>query len=157
MSSENIAKGVTLGHAEFSTSTEATSAIGSSTSIASIVNVTPPSQSREMVANDTVSADTLWMQKLPGMIDAGEITFTLQYDGESGESANTLQTKFAAGTKDFWVVQLGDDTSTSEAHSAYIAPGYISDLGVQQVEKGQLILQDATITLTDEVTFSPIS
>jgi predicted secreted protein len=86
---------------------------------------------------------------IAGMSDAGEITFTVNYDGSAAGTANTLQTSFAARTAEVWTIAY-PDTSTDAAS------GFITALG-KTTPLNDRISQDVTIKLTGVVTYTDVA
>ncbi len=69
----------------------ATLSIGGTT-IANIISITGPNQTRDAIDFSTMDSTSKFREFLPGMLDAGEATFELNYDGSAGGTANDLNT-----------------------------------------------------------------
>lgn len=117
------------------------------TYVGQVKSIGIPGQSREILDSTTMDSTNKWREKAPGLLDAGEITLTVEYDGAASGVASILQTKLAADPEK-WTVTF-PDTSTFECSA------FVSAIGIPSVEVGGEITQDVTMTLTGEPTFTP--
>jgi len=62
------------------------------TTIGNIISITGPNQTRDSIDVSTMDSTSKWREFIPGMLDAGEVTFTCNYDGTAAGSANDLNT-----------------------------------------------------------------
>ena len=83
---------------------------GTTGTIGNIISVSGPDQTRDAIDISTMDSTNKWREFIPGMIDAGEVTFDINYDGSAAGNANVL-----AGALDdaaeTWTITF-PDTST---------------------------------------------
>ena len=99
---------------------------------------------------DTSSADSpdSWREKMPGMQDAGEITFEINRDGASGEEESDLNSNFGAA-KEEWTVTFSDG-------STFVCDGFISSLSASSSYDDKETTS-VTITLTGKPVFVDVA
>ena len=110
------------------------------------------SGTRSRVAIPLHSCDTTnnAIEKIPGSMDEGEITFTLYYSGVSGGSYNDVNTDFLAGTSGTLLVTGGDTTTWS-------ATGFIT--GLSMAEFGgpdDPNIVTVTVTISGQFTYTDL-
>lgn len=88
----------------------ATLSVGGTTA-GNIISISGPNQVREAVDYSNCDSASKWREKLPGMLDSGELTFEVNYDGASGGTANDLAAMLAATAVSSVVVTWVDTSS----------------------------------------------
>jgi hypothetical protein len=64
-----------------------------------------------------------WREKIPGMLDAGEATLEINYDGTAGGTADKLNTLLTATAQTITITFNGTATST------WVCAGFMTGLG----------------------------
>lgn len=118
------------------------------TAVGNVISITGPSQTRDSLDISTMDSTSKYREFTPGMLDAGEITFDVNYDGSSSGEANSLSTLFTASAYT-WGVSFGDNsTSTVVTHNSYWrSDGIITALG-HAIPFDDKITQSITIKLS---------
>ena len=116
--------------------------------IGNIVSISGPDQSRDSIDISTMDSTDKWREFTTGMLDAGEITFDLNYDGAAVGTANDLNTAFTAVASTI-LVTLPDTSSFS-------ASGFITALGTA-IPFDDKVSQSVTVKLTGAMTFTDVA
>lgn len=116
--------------------------------IAQVASIQPPQPERDTVDVEELNPDGDVKKKLVGLIDAGEVTVTLNFDPtNAGHTA--LEQDFRNGTKNEYQIKLPSDYGwTFEAYVTAYQPQEISPSDVVQVQ--------ATLMLPGNYTFGAI-
>ena len=84
------------------------------TNILNIISITGPNQTRDSIDISTMDSSAKFREFIPGLLDAGELTFDVNYDGraDAGNTgySNTLNTILTASAET-WTLTF-PDTST---------------------------------------------
>lgn len=112
--------------------------------IGKIINVGAPSQSREVQDVTTMDSVDMFREKIPGLIDAGELPVTVMYDGAASGVAAMLQEALEAAPE-VWTLVLPDA-------SGYSGTAFVTALGFPSTEVGGKMTQDVTLTLSGKWT-----
>ena len=64
------------------------------TTIANIISIAGPNQTRDPIDISTFDSTSAFREFIPGMLDPGEYTLELNYDGSASGTANDLNTFF---------------------------------------------------------------
>ncbi len=118
------------------------------TTIGNIQSITGPNQTRDSIDVSTMDSVNKWREFIPGRLDAGEITFTVNYDGASGGTANDLNTKLTAVASTILV--------TFPDTSSFSCSGFVTGLG-HAIPFDDKITQDITIKLTGVPTYLDVA
>jgi predicted secreted protein len=110
------------GHGTVVTVTDGTN----TTTAGYITNISGPNESRDSIDVSTMDSTNKWRQFLDGMLDAGEASFDLVYDGASGGNANKLYT-LKTTTAMTWQIQFKDNGTN--AGSKWACSGFMTGLG----------------------------
>ena len=110
------------------------------TSVVEVLSIGGPEQAADVLDVTNMDSATKTAEKIKGMLDAGEISFELNY---VKAQAATLQGKLG-GAAETWLITLPDA-------STYSCSGFISSLGTQ-IPFDDKITQSCTITLTGAMT-----
>lgn len=122
---------------------------GTYETVASVASVQPPQLERDVAeVEDLDPADEI-KQKLPGLIDAGEVTLTLNFDPENaGQTA--LETDFYAGATKSYRIKL-------PSGQGWTFPAFISGWAPQEITAGDVVQVEVTLTVKGKPTFGPIA
>lgn len=120
--------------------------------IGEITNIGIPGQTRDSVETTTMDATNKRRTFMPGLIDSGEITFSVEYDGAASGVAASLEAALKADAET-WTVEADDATTTQ--NSTWACEGFVTNLGRPSAEVGGKITQEVTIKLSGEPTFTP--
>ncbi len=107
--------------------------------VGNIINV-DTGMSRDVIDKSTMDSTSKAREKIAGMLDAGDINLTINYDGSGTGVANALHAAFLTGTAETWTITY-PDTST------HVFSGFISALGAAAPFDDK-ITQTVTIALT---------
>jgi hypothetical protein len=88
------------------------------------------------------------------MLDAGEATFELNYDGTSGATANNLNT-WRTNTAATWTVTFNDAAGTV-VDSSWACSGFITALGHATDYEGK-VSQSLTLKFTGAPTYTDLA
>lgn len=76
------------------------------TQIGEITEIQPPEVRRETVDATHMESDDQYMERIPAMLDSGQVTFTLNWDPASNTYAN-LRSDCENGTLRSWRIVIG--------------------------------------------------
>lgn len=131
------------------------------TNIGNVISITGPSQTRDAIEKSTMDSTSKFREFIPGMLDAGETTFDVNYDGSAAGNANTLDglLRNTNTAMTFWI-NFWDGTSSTAIsnftqHSYITAPGLMTALG-HAIPFDDKITQPITIKLSGVPTFSDL-
>lgn len=135
----------TLGHATLLSNT-------SYTTLLNIISITGPNQTRDPIDISTMDSSAKWREFIPGMLDAGELTLELNYDGAAdaafGGRANTFNAMLTAAVST-WTVQFPDA-------STWACPGFLTALG-HAISFNDKITQSASIKFSGAPTYTDVA
>jgi predicted secreted protein len=97
-----------------------TLAIGG-TAVGQIMNINGPNESRDSIDISNMGSSAKWREFLPGMLDAGECTIDMVYDGSTNAQLVAVQ---ATQTAQTITVTFPDATNAT-----WTASGFITSLG----------------------------
>lgn len=136
------------------------------TAIGNVISISGPSQTRDAIEISTMDSTSKFREFLPGMLDAGEITFDVNYDGSAGGNAAILGgTNATTGllksnnTSLTYYLVFNDSPLTHTTvvtnlayHSHWFCKGLMTALG-HAIPFDDKITQSVTIKLTGLPTF----
>jgi predicted secreted protein len=125
------------------------------TTVGNITTITGPSQTRDPIDISTMDSTSKHREFIPGMLDAGELTFTCNYDGTAAGTANELDTLKTA-TAMTWTVTFDDAGPTTETNSSWASAGFVTALG-HAVPFDDKITQDVSVKCTGVPTYVDIA
>ena len=138
-----------IGHGTVLTANDGTN----TTTIGNIISITGPDQMRDSVDTSTMNSTEKWKEFLPGMLDAGEITFDVNYESET--HASELQTLLTGDPVTF-KIEFPDETNTSQTtKSSFECEGFFTALGFA-IPLDDKITQSVTIKLTGKPTYTAL-
>ncbi|MFZ5816301.1 MAG: phage tail tube protein [Bacillota bacterium] len=121
---------------------------GTYTDVAQVANITPPQPEREVVdIEDLDPADEI-KRKLPSLIDAGEVSLTLNFD-PAETSQTTLEADFYAGDVHNYRILLPNNY-------AWTFPAFISGWAPSEITAGDVLQVEVTFTVTGKPTLAPV-
>ncbi len=127
-----------------------TTLTGASTGvIGNIQNISGPNQSRDSIDISTMDSPAKWKEFIPAMLDAGEITFDVNYDPVSGQTANDLNTALTADPE-VWTIAIKGDAST---YGSWACSGFVTGLGFAIPFDGK-VTQSVTIKFSGAPTYT---
>jgi hypothetical protein len=120
------------------------------TTLGGLTNIGGPEYSREAINCGDFDSTNKIEEFIPGMIDEGEVTADLNYDGTSGGTASKLATlkTAAVGT---WTIRLNDHTSGGTSRSGVSFAGFLTGLG-HAIPKGDKVTQNLRVKVAGAVT-----
>lgn len=140
----------TLGHGSILTVNDATN----TTTVGNIISISGPNQTRDSIDVSTMDSGTKFREFLPGMLDAGELTAEMNYDGTNAGVADKLHTLRTA-TAQTWKLQFYDRATTSQTHSSWASAGFITALG-HAVPFDDKVTQSLTLKFTGVPTYTDV-
>lgn len=90
----------------------ATTSFTTVTTIGNIISVSGPNETREMIDYSNMDSTSKWREKIPGMLDAGDITIEMNYDGAAAGTANDIAVEFTNVTQ-YWRITFNDHTQAT--------------------------------------------
>lgn len=149
----------TLGHGSILTVNDGTS----TTTIGNIISISGPNQTRDSIDVSTMDSTSKRREFLSGMLDAGELTAEMNYDGTASGTAdalNTLKTTELAysGTTPLqaWKLQFYDSANTNYTNSSWACAGFITALG-HAVPFDDKVTQSLTIKFSGVPTYTDLA
>lgn len=123
------------------------------TAIGNLINVGGPELTRDGLDISTMDSPNKFREFLPGMLDAGEITMEVNYDGTASGTADVLATKLTASNLTV-TVRFGDHTTPS-SESNWKSLGAITNLG-NAIPFDDKVTQSITIKLSGVATYTDL-
>lgn len=133
----------------------ALTAVTSGTSIGKITNIGGPNMTKGSIPASSADSTNKWVDFLPGMIDAGELTVDVKYDGTASGTANNLSTIFA-GTGTYAVGIFVNDHTTPTSKSNWVCAGFLTALG-HAIPHDGLVTQSVGIKLSGQPTYTDLA
>ena len=123
-----------------------TTAATNLTSIGNIITIAGPDETRDPIDISTMDSTAKWREFIPGMIDAGEVTVDLNFDGTT--VAALLHAQLTATAQSIVITAgTGGDTFT--------ANGFITALG-HAIPFDDKITQSVTLKFTGGMTHANV-
>lgn len=95
----------------------------------------------------TFESENLWKEKLFSLKDAGQLTFSIEYDGSSGGEADVIHTNL--GVSQTWTVSV-----KGSGHGVWACEGAIIEYSTP-IPLGTRVTQDVTIEFSGEPSMTP--
>jgi predicted secreted protein len=118
------------------------------TAVGNITSISGPSQARDPIDISTMDSTSKHREFIPGMLDAGEISFDCNYDGTAAGSANFLNT-WRTNTADTWTVTFNNNGTTS----SWACKAFITALG-HAIPFDDKVTQSVTVKCTGVPTYT---
>lgn len=119
------------------------------TAVGNINTISGPNLTRDSIDISTMDSGTKHREFIPGMIDAGEISVDLQYDGTT--VATLLKNQLTASAAA--IVLSVPDAGTVTTSSTYTGTGFITSLG-HAIPYDDKVTQSVGIKLTGTLTLA---
>ena len=100
---------------------------GSLTTIGDITSMGGPDHARDSIDKSTMDSTNKWREFIPGMLDGGEVSVDLNYDGAAAGEASKLNAYLTNATQ-YWRITLYDHTTASNRSRITFA-GFMTKLG----------------------------
>jgi predicted secreted protein len=139
------------GHGAVLTVNDATN----TTTVGNIISIGGPSQARDPIDISTVDSASKFREFVPGMLDAGEVTMEINYDGTAAGTADKLNTLKTA-TAMTWTVTIDDAATTAQTNSSWACAGFVTALG-HAIPFDDKVTQSVTIKCTGLPTYLDIA
>ena len=120
------------------------------TTIGNVLNIGGPDQTRDVIDITTMDSANLRREFIPGLIDPGEITFDVNYDGTAAGTANDLH-NLQTATAMTWKITFNDST-VETSKSSFSNTGFMTNLGFQ-IPFDDKVTQSVTVKMTGTPTY----
>lgn len=110
------------------------------TDVALVSTIAPPQPSRDVTDVEELDPLDAVKKKLPGLIDVGEVSLTLNFD-----PANVGHKDLEA---DFWAALSKGYRILLPNNYAWTCTGFVSGWAPQEISAGDVVQAEVTITLT---------
>lgn len=117
------------------------------TDVGNIISISGPDQARDSIDISTMDSSNKFREFIPGMLDSGEITVELNYDGTAAGTADALNTLKTASALTVLVTFQGTATST------FSCSGFITALG-HAIPFDDKVTQSLGLKLTGSATYT---
>jgi len=117
--------------------------------IAQVASITPPQPEREVAEVDELNPPGDVRKKLPGIIDPGEVTVTLNFD-PTNEGHLDLEQDFRDGAAMHYRIKLPNDWG-------WTFQGIVTSYAPQEIASGDVVQAEVTITLSGVYQFGEIT
>ena len=122
---------------------------GTFVEIAQIASITPPQPEREVAEVDELDPPGDVKKKLPGIIDPGEVTVTLNFDPTNNGHLD-LEQDFRDATPRQYRIKLPNGYG-------WTFTGIVTAYSPQEIASGDVVQAEVTITLSGVYTFGQIT
>lgn len=122
---------------------------GTYTDVAHVAKITPPQPSRDVAEVDDLDPVDEVKKKLPGLIDAGEVSLTLNFD-PADATQTALEGDFYSGATKNYRILLPNGW-------AFTFPGFVSTWSPGEISAGDVLQADVTITLQGKPTLADVT
>ena len=122
--------------------------------IADLAPVGGPELGRDAIDVSTMDSPNKFREFIPGMLDAGEVTMDINYDGTAAGTGNFLSQQLTQ-TAQAITVSFGEGTNTATS-SSWVCSGFMTGLG-HAIPHDDKVTQSVTIKLTGEPTYTDLS
>jgi len=123
------------------------------TAIGNIISIGGPELARDGLDISTMDSTSKYREFLPAMLDAGEITIEVNYDGTASGTGDFLAGKLAA-TNHLVIIRFGDHTQPTN-ESNWKCQGAITALG-HALPFDDKVTQSVTIKLSGVATYTDL-
>jgi len=125
------------------------------TTIGNIVTITGPDEARDPIDISTMESTSKSREFIPGMLDGGEASFEINYDGTAAGSADALNTLKTASAQT-WTITFNDALDASHTDSSWASAGFITGLGFAAPFDDKAT-QTVTLKFTGVPTYSDVA
>lgn len=120
---------------------------GTFVTIAQVASITPPQLEADDVEIEDLDPVDGYKKYLPGLLDGGEVSLTLNFDGSTTGHMDLLS-DFNSRTQKNYKIMLPDT-------SAWAFAGYVKGFAPQEITAGEVMQAEVTIKVTGKPTFTP--
>jgi len=128
-------------------------AVTTVTTIGNIISISGPNHTRDSIDISTMDSTAKFREFIPGMLDAGEVTFELNYDGTAAGTANDLQL-LKTNSAQYWHITFPDHTTEASKSDIYCR-GFITALG-HAIPFDDKVTQSVTVKLSGVPVFTDV-
>lgn len=115
--------------------------------IAQVSNITPPQSEIDDVEIEELDPIEGYKRFLPGLIDGGEVSLTLNFDGKNTGHQNLLNDHQSRSIRKYKIV-LPDNTT-------WAFSGYVKSFSSSEINAGEVIQAEVTIKISGKPTLTP--
>lgn len=115
--------------------------------IAQVANITPPQSETDDVEIEELDPANAHKRFLPGLIDGGEVSLTLNFDGKDIGHQNLLNDHQNRTIKNYKIV-LPDNTT-------WAFSGYVKSFSPSEISAGEIVQAEVTIKVSGKPTLTP--
>ncbi len=120
------------------------------TAVGNIINVGGPEMSRDAIDVSTMDSTSKYREYIPGMLDSGEVTIEINYDGTAAGTANFLSQQFTQTSQTITIVFPAQGAGGT---SSWAIAGFMTGLGQATPFDGK-VTQSVTLKLTGKGTYT---
>ncbi len=125
------------------------------TTIGGIVNISGPSIAGDAIDVADMDSTGKVREFIPGLIDGGEVTCTVNYNSDQGGAAYELHLLSISTTTAYtWTITFNDGGTNTDSSMKF--PGFLSGLGAS-IPNGDKVTQDVTIKVGGKWTYTDLS
>ena len=121
------------------------------TTLGQITRVSAGPRTRDALDISSMGSTNKAREFIPGMIDNGEMTIDINYEGDSTNSPKLLDPLMTA-TAYTWKVELNDAGTTNK--SSFACDGFLTSLLVAEIPFDDKVTATCTVKLTGESTYT---
>ena len=129
--------------------TDATTNFASSTTLGQVVSISGPNHARDSIDVSNMGSTDKWREFVNGMLDSGEFSGDIVYDGTTYAAAMSSQFTNSAN---YWKINIMDGTNAAASSSIY-CQGFLTSLG-HSIPYDDKISQSFTVKLTGVPVFA---
>ncbi len=118
--------------------------------IGNIISMSGPNQTRDSIDISTMDSTSKFREFIPGMIDAGEVTFEINYDGADAQTANDLDTALSQAAAETWTILFA---GSEASYGSWSCSGFVTALSFGNSFEDK-ITQSVTIKFTGVPTYT---
>ena len=122
--------------------------------VALVASISPPQLQRDVVEVDNLNPDDDIKKKLLGLIDAGEMTITLNFDPEE-EGHQDLEDDFNDGVEHNYRIEFPFDEEVYESAGYYDITGIVTGFAPQEIAASDVMQAEVTISVTAKPEYTP--
>ncbi len=119
------------------------------TAIGNVMSIGGPEFARDSLDVSTMDSTAKFREFIPGMLDAGEITLEINYDGTAAGTANLLSAQLTTSAQAIILTLPG-------SNGTYTATGFITGLG-HAIPFDDKVTQSVKIKLTGQATYTDLA
>ncbi len=119
------------------------------TTVGQVASIGPPGPQRDVIEVDDLDPTDEIKKKVLGLIDAGEVSLTINFDPEnSGHQA--IEAAFYSGAKQSCKIKY-------PSNKGYTFDAYVTGWAPQEITAGDVLQAEATFTVVSKPTYGAIA